>query len=89
MLIHYRRAAGDYGDPTSSDYSDFGGLHTERGPDDPGWTTPRKPVDQDFFGITFKVPLNDKSVEMGDILHRGDSKDPGPDLVPRLQQMGF
>jgi hypothetical protein len=29
--IHYRRPAGDYGDPTSTDFNDFWGLHVWTG----------------------------------------------------------
>ncbi len=50
LRLHYRRPAGDYGDYTSTNYADFWGLHTWLGADDPGWTTPRKPVRQDTFG---------------------------------------
>ena len=37
--------------------NDFWGMHTWGGAADPGWTTPRKPVDQDNFGVIFEVPL--------------------------------
>ncbi len=78
-LLHYHRTAGDYGDPASSDYQDFWGLHTWGGAADPGWTTPRKPAGQDAFGIYFKVPLDAGANGVSYILHRGDTKDPGPD----------
>ncbi|MFN2166497.1 MAG: pullulanase-associated domain-containing protein, partial [Anaerolineae bacterium] len=77
--LHYHRADGDYGDPTSDNYNDFWGLHTWGGADDPGWTTPRKPVAQDLFGIAFQVPLYAGATQLNYILHRGDTKDPGPD----------
>ena len=79
--IHYRRPAGDYGDFTSSNYLDFWGLHTWEGAPDPGWTTPRKPVAQDGFGLVFEVPLLPDADWMGYLLHRGDEKDPGPDQI--------
>jgi glycosidase len=77
--IHYRRPSGDYGDYASSNYEDFWGLHTWEGAADPGWTTPRTPVDEDLFGVVFEVPLVPGAEWMGYILHRGDEKDPGPD----------
>ncbi|MCO5186535.1 MAG: pullulanase-type alpha-1,6-glucosidase [Anaerolineae bacterium] len=87
--LHYRRPAGDYGDYTSSDYNDFWGLHTWGAAADPGWTTPRIPVDEDVFGVVFEVPLLDPSADMGYILHRGDEKDPGPDQFLNFDTWGF
>ena len=87
--IHYRRPAGDYGDPTSADYADFWGLHTWEGAADPGWTTPRRPVGQDPFGLVYEVPLVPDAEWMGYILHRGDEKDPGPDLILDFEEDGY
>jgi pullulanase-type alpha-1,6-glucosidase len=87
--IHYHRPAGDYGDPTSDDYNDFWGLHTWAGAGDPGWTTPRKPVDFDIFGAVFQVPLFEDAMEIGYILHRGDEKDPGPDQFLNFDTWGY
>jgi len=79
-VIHYRRPAGDYGDPSSSDFNNFWGLHVWAGAvPQPAWTDPLKPVGQDVFGIVFKVPLVDGAPQLAYILHRGDAKDPGPD----------
>ncbi len=87
--IHYRRPAGDYGDYASSDFQDFWGLHTWEGAADPGWTTPRKPTGEDLFGVVFDVPLVPGAEWMGYILHRGDEKDPGPDLVLDFADDGY
>jgi pullulanase/glycogen debranching enzyme len=87
--LHYHRADGDYGDPTSSDYNDFWGLHTWGGADDPGWTTPRRPNSQDLFGIAFEVPLYEDAEQLNYILHRGDEKDPGPDQFLVLDEYGY
>ena len=87
--IHYRRPAGDYGDATSSNYVDFWGLHTWDGAADPGWTTPRTPTGEDLFGVVFEVPLNTGAERMGYILHRGDEKDPGPDLILDFGDDGY
>ncbi len=78
-VIHYHRPAGDFGDPTSPDFNDFWGLHTFLGAPDPGWTTPRLPNGQDVFGIFFRVDYDPGAESFGYILHRGDTKDPGPD----------
>ena len=79
-VIHYRRPAGDYGDPTSTDFNDFWGLHVWTGAvTEPPWTDPVRPVDQDVFGIVFRIDLVDEADQLAYILHRGDTKDPGPD----------
>ncbi|HSL14955.1 MAG TPA: pullulanase-associated domain-containing protein, partial [Actinomycetota bacterium] len=79
-LIHYRRPAGDYGDPTSGDFNDFWGLHVWTGAATPtDWTNPLPPERVDVFGIVFKIPLVDGAEQLAYILHRGDTKDPGPD----------
>jgi hypothetical protein len=78
--IHYHRPAGDYGDPTSSDFNDFWGLHVWDGAvPQPAWTDPLRPVGVDVFGIEFRIPLVDGADQLAYILHRGDTKDPGPD----------
>jgi len=87
--LHYRRPAGDYGDYTSSNYADFWGLHTWLGADDPGWTTPRKPVRQDMFGQVFELPLYPAATQIGYILHRGDEKDPGSDQFLEFDEYGY
>ncbi|HEX6231318.1 MAG TPA: alpha-amylase family glycosyl hydrolase [Actinomycetota bacterium] len=79
-LIHYRRPAGDYGDPMSGDFNDFWGLHVWTGAvTEPPWTDPVRPVGQDVFGIVFRIELVDGADQLAYILHRGDTKDPGPD----------
>jgi Bacterial pullanase-associated domain len=78
--IHYRRPAGDYGDPTSGDFADFWGLHVWTGAAaETVWTDPLRPVGEDVFGIEFRVDLADGADQLAYILHRGDLKDPGPD----------
>jgi glycosidase len=79
-VIHYRRPAGDYGDPASSDFNDFWGLHVWTGAViEPPWTDPVRPVGQDVFGSVFRIDLVDGADQLAYILHRGDAKDPGPD----------
>jgi glycosidase len=79
--VHYRRPAGDYGDPTSGNFMDFWGLHVWTGAvaEPLPWDQPLRPVGQDVFGIEFRVPLVDGAQQLAYILHRGDTKDPGPD----------
>ncbi|MFA9430659.1 pullulanase-type alpha-1,6-glucosidase [Egicoccus sp. AB-alg2] len=87
-VLHYHRPDGDYGDPASDDYNDFWGLHTWGGAADPGWTTPRKPVAQDGFGLVFEVPLDAGAESLNYILHRGDTKDLPQDQTLDLQRFG-
>jgi hypothetical protein len=78
--IHYRRPAGDYGDPASANFEDFWGLHVWTGAaTETVWTDPLRPAGQDTFGVTFRVDLADGADQLAYILHRGDTKDPGPD----------
>jgi glycosidase len=78
--IHYRRPAGDYGDPASADFEDFWGLHVWTGAaTETVWTDPLRPAGQDTYGKTFRVDLADGADQLAYIFHRGDTKDPGPD----------
>ena len=87
--IHYRRPAGDYGDPTSLDFNDFWGLHVWTGAAaETPWTDPLRPVGTDVFGIEFRIDLADGAGQLNYILHRGDTKDPGPDQSLAFSQYG-
>jgi Alpha amylase, catalytic domain/Bacterial pullanase-associated domain/Alpha amylase, C-terminal all-beta domain len=80
--IHYRRPAGDYGDPTSADFNDFWGLHVWTGAStETQWTQPLRPTGSDVFGIEFRVDLVDNADQLAYILHRGDTKDPGDQFL--------
>ena len=89
-VIHYHRPDGDYGDATSSDFADFWGIHTWAGhlDPDPEWTAPIKPAGTDRFGPFFKLDLDEGATELAYILHRGDTKDPGPDQSLDLVNVG-
>ncbi len=89
-VIHYHRPDGDYGDATSTNYNDFWGLHTWAGhlDPDPEWTSPIKPAGTDRFGVFFKLDLDPDATELAYILHRGDTKDPGPDQFLDLVNIG-
>ncbi len=87
--LHYHRPAGDYGDPTSSDFNDFWGLHVWAGAASPTqWTDPVRPAGFTKFGPYFRVPLVDGATELAYIIHRGDDKDPGPDQFLDLTTYG-
>ena len=83
VTIHYNRTAGDYGDPTSSDYNDFWGLHLWGDAIDPSegteWTSPKKPTGFDDYGAFWEIMLADPTAQLNFIIHRGDEKNTGPD----------
>jgi pullulanase-type alpha-1,6-glucosidase len=89
-VIHYHRLDGDYGDPSSSNFQDFWGVHTWAGhlDPDPEWTSPIKPAGTDRFGPFFRLDLDDGATEVAYILHRGDTKDPGDDQFLDLVGVG-
>jgi hypothetical protein len=88
-VIHYHRPAGDYGDPTSSNFTDFWGMHVWTGAVSPTqWQEPVRPDRQDGFGLVFEVPLFDGATELDYILHRGDTKDLPDDQTLDLQRFG-
>ena len=85
--LHYHRPAGDYGTP-GADFNDFWGLHVWTGAAAPtDWTIPLQPDGLDAFGVFFDVALTSPASkhagtaasELAYIIHRGDTKDPGPD----------
>lgn len=90
-VLHYFRADGDYGDPASSDYNDFRGLHVRSGAANPlpVWTDPLRPAGRDPFGIYFKVDLYPQATELAYIIHRGDNRDPDPDQLLNLRIDGY
>lgn len=88
-IIHYRRPAGDYGNTASADFNDFWGLHVWSGAANPtAWSSPLRPVREDAFGLVFEVPLQAGAKSLSYILHRGETKDPGPDQSLPLESAG-
>ena len=87
VTIHYHRDDGDYG-TASSDYNTFWGLHLwgDAIADGVGtdWTSPRPFDGVDDFGAYWNVPIQATDTPVNFIIHRGDTKDPGPDqsLIP-------
>ena len=45
------------------------------------WTSPLPPTGTDAFGVYWEVPIAYPDVDLGFIIHNGDVKDPGPDMV--------
>jgi pullulanase-type alpha-1,6-glucosidase len=88
--IHYHRADGDYGDPTSDDFNDFWGLHVWEGAasPNPSWQEPVRPAGFDLFGPYWEIDLADGATQLAYIIHRGDTKDPGPDQFLELDVYG-
>jgi pullulanase-type alpha-1,6-glucosidase len=89
--IHYHRADGDYGDSSSADFNDFWGMHVWTGASNPnpGWSDPVRWSSLDTFGPAFEIDLVDGASELAYILHRGDTKDPGPDQFLDFGQWGY
>ena len=52
------------------------------------WQTPMRPIGRDGFGLVFKVRLVDGATRLAYIVHRGDTKDPGPDQFLDLDALG-
>ncbi|MFC4584884.1 pullulanase-type alpha-1,6-glucosidase [Sphaerisporangium corydalis] len=72
--VHYKRPDGVYDGWGLHLWGD--GLADGAGTD---WASPRPPDGTDSFGAFWKVPLKDPSVPLNYIVHKGDTKDPGPD----------
>ena len=89
--IHYHRADGIYGDSTSPDFNDFWGLHVWDGAlnPNPAWQDPVRWDVLDVFGPVFNIPLVDGAPQLAYILHRGDTKDPGPDQFLTFDPWGY
>ena len=89
--LHYHRDDGDYGDPTSPNFNDFWGMHVWDGAaaPNPSWQDPVRPAGRDVFGPYFQIDLVPAATELAYILHRGDTKDPGPDQFLDLGTYGY
>lgn len=88
-VIHYHRPNGDYGNSDSTQFQDFWGLHVWTGASlGTTWTQPLKSSPPDGFGAVFTVPLLSGASHLAYILHRGDTKDPGPDQLLDLASTG-
>jgi pullulanase-type alpha-1,6-glucosidase len=78
--IHYHRPRGGYGG---------WGLHAWGDTDEViEWTSPLTPSGQDEYGLYWDVSLSDGAQEVGFIVHKGDTKDPGPDMFLEIADHG-
>jgi pullulanase len=70
--IHYHRPRGDY---------EGWGLHAWDGtPLAVQWTAPLPATGRTDFGVFWDVPLTPGAPRLGVIVHKGEQKDPGPDM---------
>ncbi len=81
-LLHYRRV--------KSDYAGWG-LHVwgDSAEPDVTWGNPLQPAGADDYGIYWKVRLTANPATLNYIVHKGDTKDPGPDQSLALADKGF
>nr|BFE77871.1 hypothetical protein GCM10020093_004720 [Planobispora longispora] len=72
--VHYNRPDKDYDGWGLHLWGDglADGVPTE-------WASPRQPDGADSYGAFWKIPLKDASLPVNYIIHKGDTKDPGPD----------
>lgn len=70
--IHYHRPRADY---------DSWGLHTWEDAAAPTqWSSAMPPSGRDGYGLFWDVALKPGAKKLGLIVHKGDQKDPGPDM---------
>ncbi|EWC58556.1 Neopullulanase [Actinokineospora spheciospongiae] len=81
-VIHYHRPDGNYADWVL--YHWTGSLEPS-----PGWTRSRQPDATDGFGVTWSVPLAPGAGGLANIIHRGDTKDPGADQFLDVAGTGY
>ncbi len=78
--IHYHRPDGAY---------TGWGLHVwEHTTASVTWPAPLAQTGRDDFGVYWDVPLAAKAEKVGFIVHKGDAKDPGPDMWLVLAEQG-
>ncbi|MDP9862279.1 MULTISPECIES: pullulanase-type alpha-1,6-glucosidase [Streptosporangium] len=84
--VHYSRPGKDYDGWGLHLWGDglADGVPTE-------WATPRPPDGTDSYGAFWKIPLKNAAAPVNYIIHKGDTKDPGPDQVftPALQPEAY
>jgi pullulanase-type alpha-1,6-glucosidase len=78
--IHYHRPKGGYAG---------WGLHAWGDTEEVvEWTSPLTPSGQDNYGLYWDVRLTEGAHEVGFIIHKGDTKDPGPDMFLEIGEHG-
>jgi len=78
--VHYHRPKGGYGGWGLHAWKDITATVE--------WTAPLPPTGQDDMGLYWDLELSDGASEVGFIIHKGDTKDPGPDMFLNLEQHG-
>ena len=81
-VIHYHRRNADY---------DGWGLHVWGATPLEGqvtWQEPLKPAGEDDFGLYWVIPLDEGAASLHYIVHKGDTKDPGPDQTLTFAEAG-
>lgn len=80
LRIHYDRPKGGY---------DGWGLHVWQDVvPTVEWTSPLPPTGRDNFGVYWDVELKKDAKSVGFIVHKGDTKDPGPDMFVDIAKQG-
>ncbi len=78
--IRYHRPRGGYAG---------WGLHVwEDTEESVEWASPLPPTGEDDYGLYWDIRLTDGAKKVGFIIHKGDSKDPGPDMFLELDRHG-
>jgi pullulanase len=78
--IHYYRPKGDYSGWGLHAWKDIVGTVE--------WTSPLPPTGRDNVGLYWDLELKKGATEVGFIIHKGDNKDPGPDMFLNLAKDG-
>jgi len=52
------------------------------------WNEPLQPTGEDDYGLFWDLTLTDGAAKVGFIIHKGDSKDPGPDMFMNIADHG-
>ena len=78
--IHYHRPRGGYSGWGLHVWQDTGETVT--------WTEPLPPTGRDDVGLYWDVSLTQGAKELGFIIHKGDTKDPGPDMFLNIEEHG-
>ncbi len=78
--VHYHNPRGDYADWVLHVWEDTTESVT--------WESGLERTGNDDFGIYWDVGLTDGAARLGFIVHRGDEKDPGPDMFLDIAGIG-
>ncbi len=76
--VHYNRPDTDFSGWTLHVWGDTSESVT--------WETGLRPTGEDDFGVYWDVSLTNDAEQLGFIIHKGDEKDPGPDMTLDLTQ---